>query len=127
ESVRTVQALGAQDVEAERLARASRSAVDAARHARRIKSLLSPFVDAIVAACTAIVLWRGTLLTLSGAMTVGALTVFLAYLTRFFKPVQDLAKMTTALAQTQVALERIVGLLDIDMTVEESPDAIEPP
>jgi len=127
ESVRTVQALGAQAVEAERLDRASRGAVAAALRARRIKSLLPPFVGVIVAACTAIVLWRGTGLVLAGAMTVGSLTVFLAYLSRFFKPVQDLAKMTTAVAQTHVALERIVGLLDIDMMVEERPGAAEPP
>ena len=126
-SVRTVQALGAQAVEEARLAQASRATVAAALRARRIKSLLSPLVGAIVAACTAIVLWRGTDLVLAGAMTVGSLTVFLAYLARFFKPVQDLAKMTNAVAQTHVALERIVGLLDIDMMVQERPGALEPP
>jgi subfamily B ATP-binding cassette protein MsbA len=46
------------------------------------------------------VLWRGTALILANAMTVGALTVFLAYLSKFFKPVQDLAKMTNTIAQT---------------------------
>src|SRR5262249_41883649 len=69
-SVRTVQALGAQPVEEARLGEASRATVAAAIRARRIKSLLSPFVAMIVAACTAIVLWRGTDLVLSGAMTV---------------------------------------------------------
>jgi ABC-type multidrug transport system, ATPase and permease components len=72
-------------------------------------------------------LWRGTDLVLAGAMTVGSLTVFLAYLARFFKPVQDLAKMTNALAQTHVALERIVGILDVDMVVQDTPDAQSPP
>src|SRR4029077_12610519 len=37
------------------------------------------------------------------------------------------AKMTNAVAQTHVALERIVGLLDIDMMVQERPGALEPP
>ena len=101
--------------------------VTAALRARRIKSLLSPLIGVLVAACTALVLWRGTDLVVAGAMTVGSLTVFLAYLARFFKPVQDLAKMTNAVAQTQVALERIVSLLDIDMMVQERPNAIEPP
>jgi subfamily B ATP-binding cassette protein MsbA len=127
ESVRTVQALGAQAVEEARLAKASHATVAAALRARRIKSLLPPFIGVIVSACTAIVLWRGTDLVLSGAMTVGSLTVFLAYLARFFKPVQDLGKMTNAVAQTHVALERIVSLLDIDMTVQERSDAVEPP
>jgi subfamily B ATP-binding cassette protein MsbA len=60
-------------------------------------------------------------------MTVGSLTVFLAYLARFFKPVQDLAKMTNAVAQTHVALERIVDLLDVDMIVQERAGAVDPP
>jgi len=44
-------------------------------------------------------------------MTAGALTVYLAYLAKFFKPVKDLASMTSAIAQTTVALERIQKIL----------------
>jgi ABC-type multidrug transport system fused ATPase/permease subunit len=126
-SVRTIQALGAQQIEDARLGEASRAAVTSALHARRIKSLLSPLISVVVALCTAIVLWRGTDLALAGAMTVGSLTVFLAYLARFFKPVEDLAKMTNAVAQTHVALERIVDLLDVDMIVQERAGAVDPP
>jgi subfamily B ATP-binding cassette protein MsbA len=126
ESMRTVQAFGAQDIEAARLGEASRATVRAALSARRVKSLLSPVVAVIVALCTALVLWRGTGLILAGAMTVGSLTVFLAYLAKFFKPVQDLAKMTNAVAQTTVGLERIQSILDIDMRIQERPDAREP-
>ena len=90
---------------------ASRATVDAALKARRVKSLLSPVVTIVVALCTAFVLWRGTALILADVMTVGALTVFLAYLCKFFKPVQDLAKMTNTIAQTAVGLERIQTIL----------------
>ena len=99
---------------------------DAALQARRIKSLLSPVVTIVVALCTAFVLWRGTALILAGAMTVGALTVFLAYLSKFFKPVQDLAKMTNTIAQTAVGLERIQTILAADDVIPEQPDAIAP-
>jgi ABC-type multidrug transport system fused ATPase/permease subunit len=126
ESVRTVQAFGAQDVEAARLGEASRATVTAALGARRVKSLLSPVVAAVVAVCTAIILWRGADLVIERTMTVGSLTVFLAYLARFFKPVQDLAKMTTAVAQTNVGLERIQSILGIDMSIRDRPDAREP-
>jgi ABC-type multidrug transport system fused ATPase/permease subunit len=126
ESMRAVQAFGGQDIEAARLRAVSRATVTAALSARRVKSLLSPVVGVIVSCCTAMVLWRGSGLILAGAMTVGSLTVFLAYLARFFKPVQDLAKMTTAVAQTNVALERIRSILDIDMRIGERPDAGEP-
>ncbi|HEV2750194.1 MAG TPA: ABC transporter ATP-binding protein [Gemmatimonadales bacterium] len=126
ESVRTVQAFGAQDIEAARLGEASGATVRAALSARRVKSLLSPIIAVVVASCTALVLWRGTGLILAGTMTVGSLTVFLAYLAKFFKPVQDLAKMTNTVAQTNVGLERIRSLLDIGMSIPERPDAREP-
>jgi len=126
ESVRTVQAFGAQDIEAARLSDVSRATVQAALGARRVKSLLSPIVAVVVSLCTAMVLWRGAALILAGTMTVGSLTVFLAYLAKFFKPVQDLAKMTNAVAATNVGLERIRSILDIGVSIPEHPDAREP-
>jgi subfamily B ATP-binding cassette protein MsbA len=125
ESVRVVKAYGRQDLEEQRLDVASQATVAAALKARRIKSLLSPVVAVIVAACTGFVLWRGASLILAGAMTIGALTVFLAYLTKFFKPVQDLAKMTNSIAQSAVALERIQGILDTDKMIVDRPGAKE--
>ena len=122
-SMRIVEAYGRQDLEAERMNVASRATVGAALRARRIKSLLSPVVTLVVAMCTAFVLWRGTSLIVAGTLTAGALTVFLAYLTKFFKPVQDLAKMTNAIAQTAIGLERIQRILDADMVIPERPGA----
>jgi ABC-type multidrug transport system fused ATPase/permease subunit len=125
-SVRVVEAFGRQDLETGRMTDASRASVTAALKARRIKSLLSPVVTIVVALCTGFVLWRGTLLIIAGAMTAGALTVFLAYLSKFFKPVQDLAKMTNTIAQTSVALERIQAILAADQVIPEHPDAKDP-
>ncbi len=107
ESVRVIKAFGRQDLEVAQLAAASRANVEAALKARQMKSLLSPLVNIAVAGCTAVVLWRGTSLIVAGTMTAGALTVYLAYLSKFFKPVKDLASTTSAVAQTMVALERI--------------------
>ena len=126
DAIRTVQAFDAKDLEMARLDEASRATVGAALNARRVKSLLSPTMDVVVALCTALILWRGAALTVSGAMTIGSLVVFLAYLGKFFKPVQDLAKMTNTIAQTNVALERITSILDIEIAVQERSDAREP-
>jgi subfamily B ATP-binding cassette protein MsbA len=59
-------------------------------------------------------------------MTVGSLTVFLSYLKDFFKPVKDLAKMSGTIAQAVVGMERVRGILDIDLTIPERPDARDP-
>ena len=125
-SVRVVKAFGRQDLETARMVQASRATVDAALRARRIKSLLSPVVSVVVALCVGIVLWRGTSLIIAGSLTAGALTVFLAYLNKFFKPVQDLASMTNTIAQTSVGLERIRKILDADDIIHEAEDAVDP-
>ncbi len=126
ESIRVVNAFGRQELEEAHLLEASQATVAAALKARRVKSLLSPVVAVTVSFCTAFVLWRGASLALAGTMTVGSLTVFLAYLAKFFKPVQDLAKMSGTIAQAAVGVERVRGILDIDMSIPEKPDARAP-
>jgi len=126
ESERAVKAFGRQALEEHKLKLASLDTVASALKARKIKSFLSPVVSVTVAVCLAFVIWRGALLTVNGAMTVGALTVFITYLNRFFKPVQDLAKMTNSIAQATVALERIQMILNTDDFIVVKLDAKDP-
>ena len=126
ESMQVVKAFGREDMEQDELHTVSEATVDAALKARKVKAMLSPVVTITVALCTAIVLWRGSILILAGAMTVGALTVYLAYLTKFFKPVKDLATTTNAIAQAAVGVDRVRAILEADTVIPEKPDAIEP-
>jgi ABC-type multidrug transport system fused ATPase/permease subunit len=126
ESMKVVKAFGRQDLEQEELSEVSKATVEAALKARRVKALLSPMVNVIVALCTAFVLWRSSSLILRGAMTAGALTVFLAYLAQLFKPVKDLATMTNTIAQTAVGVERVRAILEADDVIPEKADAREP-
>ena len=126
QSMQVVKAFGQEKTEEGRLYDVSEATVGAALKARSIKALLSPVVNITVAACTAVVLWRGAALILAGHMTVGELTVYLAYLTKFFKPVKDLATTTNAIAQAAVGVERIRVILDEDSVIPEDPDGLEP-
>jgi ABC-type multidrug transport system fused ATPase/permease subunit len=126
ESVRVVQAFEREDLQEEELSRVGIQTIQAALRARKIKALLSPLVNIVVAACTGLVLWRGTSLVMAGAMEVGTLTVFLSYMAMFFKPVQDLATMTNTIAQTSVGVERVRAILDADAIIPERPEAIDP-
>jgi subfamily B ATP-binding cassette protein MsbA len=123
ESIRVVTAFGRQELEQQSLAAVSAATVAAALKARQVKALLSPIVSVIVSFCVAFVLWRGSLLILTGGMTAGELTVFLSYLASFFKPVKDLASMNNSIAQTAVAVERIRTILDADAILPEKADA----
>ncbi len=126
ESMQVVKAFGRQDLEERNLAEVSHATVTAALAARRVKSMLSPVVTVVVALCTAVVLWRGASLILKDVMTVGALTVYLSYLSKFFKPVKDLATTTNAIAQAAVGVDRIRAILETDDIIPERPDAIAP-
>ena len=126
QSMRVVKAFGRQDLAEQNLAEVSHATVEASLKARKVKALLSPIVSITVALCTAVVLWRGSALILAGAMTAGALTVFLSYLSKFFKPVQDLAKMTNAIAQAAVGVERVRNILDADTVIPQRPDPFVP-
>jgi subfamily B ATP-binding cassette protein MsbA len=126
ESMQVIKAFGRQDVEQQALAEVSHATVNAALKARKVKSLLSPIVTITTALCTAIVLWRGASLILRDVMTVGALTVYLSYLNKFFKPVKDLATTTNAIAQAAVGVDRVRAILDTDTILPERDDAFEP-
>ena len=127
ESMQAIKAFGRQDQEQEQLREVSQATVGAALKARSIKAVLSPVVTVTVAVCTAVVLWRGAYLILAGVMTVGALTVYLSYLNKFFKPVKDLATTTNAIAQAAVGVDRIRAILETDTIIPEKPDAIDAP
>jgi ABC-type multidrug transport system fused ATPase/permease subunit len=126
QSIQVVKAFGQEQTEEALLYSVSQATVGAALKARRIKAILSPVVTTTVAVCTAIVLWRGSALILRGAMTIGELTVYLAYLTNFFKPVKDLATTTNAIAQAAVGAERVRSILDTTDMTPEKPDGLEP-
>ena len=126
ESMPVIKAFDGQKIEEDQLINVSSATVRAALAARRIKSLLAPMVSATVALCTAVVMWQGSYLILAGGMTIGALTVYLSYLTKFFKPVKDLATTTNAIAQAAVGVERIRMVLEADAIIPECEDAIEP-
>jgi ABC-type multidrug transport system fused ATPase/permease subunit len=126
QSMRVTKAFGRQELAEAQLAEVSQATVKASLKARRIKAMLSPIVAVTVSLCTAFVLYRGSSLILAGVMTAGGLTVFLSYLSKFFKPVQDLATMTNTIAQAAVGVDRIRAILDADTIIPQRPDARDP-
>jgi subfamily B ATP-binding cassette protein MsbA len=127
QSIQVVQAFGREEHQEQRLRKAGTDTATAWLKARRVSSLLSPAVGLAIALSTGLVLWRGSLLILSGAMTLGALTVFLTYVAKFFQPVRDLAHMTNTIAAVSVAFERVTQICDADTVIREHTAAIEPP
>jgi ABC-type multidrug transport system fused ATPase/permease subunit len=122
-SIRVVKAFAQGAFERQRLDAKSVESVQAALYARRVRSLLGPMVTGLVALGTAAVLWFGARLVLEGAMTAGSLVVFMTYLGKLFRPIQDLARASTNIAQAAVGLERVRAVLDADERLPRALDA----
>jgi ABC-type multidrug transport system fused ATPase/permease subunit len=127
QSIQLVQAFGQEDRQDRQVRTASMNTVTAWLKARAVSSLLSPVVVLTVAVCTGLVLWRGSAVILAGAMTAGALTVFLSYLAKFFQPVRALAQMSNTVAQVTVGFQRVTAVAQADDVIPQRAKAIDPP
>ena len=122
-SMRVVKAFAREDYEVHRLEEESLENVEIALHARGIKARLAPLVQVIVAVGTGLVLWFGARLVLAGSLSAGSLVMFIWYLGKMYKPMQDLSKMTDAYSKAAVGYERIREILDREGEVKDQPGA----
>ncbi len=93
----------------------------------RLTAGLERTVDVMIATASTAVLWQGGRYAMSGEISPGELIVFLAYLKRGFKPLQDFAKYTGRLSKATAAGERILELLDAEPSVSSRPNAAAAP
>jgi subfamily B ATP-binding cassette protein MsbA len=122
-SIRVVKAYAREDYEQARLQGESLESVEMALRARGLKAKLAPLVEILVAVGTALVLWFGARMALSGTLSAGALIVFILYLNKMYKPMQELSKMTDAWSKAAVGFERICEVLETDGGVKDLPRA----
>jgi subfamily B ATP-binding cassette protein MsbA len=122
-SIRLVKAFGREEYEQRRLEEESIENVEIALRARGLKARLTPIVSVIVAAGTGLVLWFGARMALAGTLSPGSLIVFIMYLGKMYKPIQDLSKMTDAYSKAAVGYERIREILDTKGEIGDLPGA----
>ena len=126
-SMRVVKAFAREDYEVHRLEEESLENVEIALRARNMKARLAPLVSMIVAVGTALVLWTGSRMVLAGTLSAGTLIMFIWYLGKMYKPMQDLSKMTDAYSKAAVGYERIREVLDTDFDVKDMAGAADVP
>ncbi len=122
-SMRLVKAFGREDHERGRFEYQSEQIVAATLRARDVKAKLAPAVEIIVAVGSGAVLWFGARHVLDGRLTAGALVVFLLYLSKMYKPIRELSKMTDTYSRALVAFERINNFLGVELEVRDRPGA----
>ena len=80
-------------------------------------------VDVLGAIVVAAVLGLGAQQVMAGAMTIGALYVFLHYVNNFFKPLRAVVKHSNRISKAAVRAERVVDLLELKEGVVDLPGA----
>ena len=107
--MRVVKAFAREDYELVRLEERSLENVDISLRARSLKAKLMPLVELIVAVGTCLVLWFGVRMVLTGSLSSGALIVFIFYLGKMYKPIQDLSKITDTFSKAAVGYVSVYG------------------
>jgi len=115
-----VQAYGREATEAARFHEQNTASFRAQMTATRLRAAFGPLVDLIELAGGLLVMAYGTLKLSQGALSLGGLLVFLAYLSKLFSPIRGMSRLTTGLYAASASAERVIEFLD------EEPSATDP-
>jgi ATP-binding cassette subfamily B protein/subfamily B ATP-binding cassette protein MsbA len=126
--VRVVQAFSRQSVNyAFYQGTVNRNNLDANIKAAKIASAYPSIIDFLGVVATALVVWIGGAAALGERVTPGVLVAFILYIERFFEPIRDLSRRYDSFQSTMAGGERIFGLLDTPVEVQDAPEAIQAP
>jgi ATP-binding cassette subfamily B protein len=81
-------------------------------------------LSVIGAVGTAVVYWVGGYMAISGALSMGTIVAFGAYLTQVYSPLMALTNAPVEFAQSMVSFERVFEVLDIPIEIKEKEEAI---
>jgi ABC-type multidrug transport system fused ATPase/permease subunit len=121
--MRVIQAFAQEEASHERFDEVNRANRDATISALSLSFVFLPTVEFLGMLATAVVLWFGGLAVARDELTLGIVVAFLAYVTRFFQPIQELSQLYTTLQAAMAGGERVLDLLDTEPEVQDCPDA----
>jgi ABC-type multidrug transport system fused ATPase/permease subunit len=125
--MRVIQAFAQESNSQERFEKVNRANRDAYVAAMSLSFVFLPSVEFLGMLATAVVLWFGGLTVARGDMTLGVVVAFLAYVTRFFEPIQELSQLYTTIQAAMAGGERVLELLDTRPDVLDRPAPLDMP
>jgi ABC-type multidrug transport system fused ATPase/permease subunit len=125
--MRVIQAFAQEDTSYERFEEVNRANRDAYVDAMTLSFIFLPTVEFLGTVATGVVLWFGGRFVIDETLTIGVVVAFLAYVTRFFQPLQELSRLYTTLQAATAGGERVLNLLDTRSEIQDQPDADEMP
>src|SRR5207249_3024931 len=123
-SLRVVKAFGQEENENVRFADRSNEVVNGQIKMARIGATFSFIVGMLLTIGTALFIYLGAYYVHNGKMTLGELTLVIAYLSQVFGPLQSVIKNLNEVQSSVASINRVFSVLDEEKEVKESPNAI---
>ncbi|MFD6419347.1 ABC transporter ATP-binding protein [Streptomyces sp. NPDC060194] len=121
---RVIRAFVRDDYERARFGESNRELTDVSLATGRLMAFMFPTVMTVVNVSSVAVVWFGAHRIDSGAMAIGDLTAFLAYLMQIVMSVMMATFMFMMVPRAEVCAERIVEVLDTDSSVVPPKDGV---
>ena len=97
---------------------------EAGTKAETYSMLVPPVVQILGNANIAIVAGVGSWMALNGLVTIGTISVFIAYSRKFSDPLRQFSNLYNSLQSALAGAERVFEILDLTPEIKEKPDAI---
>jgi ATP-binding cassette subfamily B protein len=122
--IRVVRAFVREPAETERFAKANADVTEVALRAGRLMSTMFPTVGLIMNTTSVAVIWVGAGRIEAGAVQVGSVVAYLTYVIQILMGVVMATFMISMIPRAGVAAERIVDVLDTEVTVRPPVDPV---
>ena len=81
----------------------------------KIFAFFMPLIEVIASFAMGLILWRGGVGIIGGALSLGAMVAFLSYIRMFFRPIRDISEKYNIMQSAMASTERIFQLMDLPM------------
>jgi ATP-binding cassette, subfamily B, bacterial len=122
-AVKLIQAYGREERAVAEFRKGSERSLALSLRLYSTETLFILIVESVLALGTASLVWVGAHQVLTGKLTIGALTIFLAYLKDMYQPVQNIAQNLKELSSARAGLDRVFAVLDVQPDIRDAPDA----
>lgn len=123
-AIRVIQAFTTEEDEHRQFVAASTASLDANLRFYTFQSLYTTFINIVMAAGTAVVLWVGATHVLARQLTVGEVLVFLSYLASLYGPLNTLMQTWGLIQGGRVSAERVFEILDTAPDLVDGPRSL---
>lgn len=122
--IRVVRAFAREDFERRRFRSENNKYFKTTLASVRVRAFFIPLIAFLIGLGTIVIFWYGGTEAINGALTIGALVAFNAYLAMLVMPMRFLGFFVSGYQLSMAAGDRVFGIMDAEPEIKEKPNAI---